>query len=213
LFFNVNFSAHVLPFSDEYFPSFFASHNLRVFVDHAVKTVQNRFDQCLETLIDFLNSTKSTLFGANGPHPDLKQYLCPPAHEGNVLKAFLPPGYQGRVFPRNMKDAKNMPIQSSPTTPTNLVLALGCLRMFDVSSNSAVPTQTPQCTFAGNFAPAAIGESLIKGAKSLDRYGPLGFEIMYTVAAGLGGEFLKVCKVKKPDQVDAVLNEAVVRWA
>ena len=105
----VNFSAHVLPFSDEYFPSFFASHNLRVFVDHAIKTVQNRFDQCLETLIDFLNSS---LFGANGPHPDLKQYLCPPAHEGNVLKAFLPPGYQGRVFPRSMKDAKNMPIQS-----------------------------------------------------------------------------------------------------
>ena len=102
-----------------------------------------------------------------------------------------------------------MPIQSSPTTPTNLVLALGCLRLFDFSSNSAVPTQTQQCT----FAPAAIGESLIKGAKSLDRYGPLGFEIMYTVAAGLGGEFLKVCKVKKPDQVDAVLNETVIRWA
>ena len=195
-----------MPFSDEYFPSFFASHNLRVFVDHAVKTVQNRFDQCLETLVDFLNSS---LFGANGPHPDLKQHLCPPAHEGNVLKAFLPPGYQGRVFPRNMKEAKNLPIQSSPTTPTNLVLALGCLRMFDVSSNNAVPTQTPQCT----FAPAAIGESLIKGAKSLDRYDPLGFEIMYTVAAGLGGEFLKVCKVKKPDQVDAVLNETVIRWA
>jgi len=86
---------------------------------------------------------------------------------------------------------------------------LGCLRLFDLSCNSAVPTQTQQCT----FAPAAIGESLIKGAKSLDRYGPLGFEIMYAVAAGLGGEYQKLCKVKKPDQVDAVMKETVFRWA
>ena len=54
---------------------------------------------------------------------------------------------------------------------------------------------------------------MIKGANRLDKYGPLGFEIMYAVAAGLGGMFLKVCKVKKPDQVDAVLDETVFRWA
>ena len=163
-------------------------------------------DQCVEVLVEFLNSS---LFGANGPRAELKQFLCDPAHEGNVLKAFLPPGYSGRVFPRSMKEAKNMPIQSSPTTPTNLVLTLGCLRMFDYSSNASVPTQLPQCT----FAPREIGASLIRGAKQLDKYGPLHFEIMYAVAAGLGGDFLKVCKVKTPAQVDEVLLETVVRWA
>ena len=102
-----------------------------------------------------------------------------------------------------------MLIKNCPTTPTNLVLTLGCLRMFDYSSNAFVPTHYPQCT----FAPAAIGASLIKGAKQLDKYGPLHFEIMYAVAAGLGGDFLKVCKVKTPAQVDQVLLETVVRWA
>ena len=81
--------------------------------------------------------------------------------------------------------------------------------MFDYSSNASVPTQLPQCT----FAPREIGASLIRGARQLDKYGPLHFEIMYAVAAGLGGEFQKVCKVKKPDQVDAVLKETVFRWA
>ena len=75
--------------------------------------------------------------------------------------------------------------------------------------HASVPTQLPQCT----FAPREIGASLIRGAKQLDKYGPLHFEIMYAVAAGLGGDFLKVCKVKTPAQVDQVLLETVVRWA
>ena len=54
---------------------------------------------------------------------------------------------------------------------------------------------------------------MIRGARQLDKYGPLHFEIMYAVAAGLGGDFLKVCKVKTPAQVDQVLLETVVRWA
>ena len=117
------------------------------------------------------------------------------------------------MFSRSIKEAKNMPIQSSPATPNNLVprLVLVSLRMFkfDYASNNSVPTALPQCT----FAPAIVGESLIVGAKHLDKYGPLHFEIMYTIAVGLGGEFLKVCKVKTPAQVNDMLEETVFRCA
>ena len=65
---------------------------------------------------------------------------------------------------------------------------MGCLRMFDCTRNNSVPTALPQCT----FAPATVGGLLIVGAKHLDKYGPLHFEIMYTIAAELGGEILKV---------------------
>ena len=99
-----------------------------------------------------------------------------------------------------------MPIQSSTATPNNLVL--DSLRMFDYTSNNSVPTALPQCT----FAPDIVGESLIVGAKHLDKYGPLHFEIMYTIAVGLGGEFLKVCKVETPAPVNNMPEETGFRW-
>ncbi len=83
--------------------------------------------------------------------------------------------------------------------------------MFDFSQNNSVPNQPPQCT----FSPAG-GDLLIRvitGALQLDRYGPLGFEIMYCVAAALGGEFENVCKVRTPEQVDKILETYVTRWA
>jgi hypothetical protein len=149
-------------------------------------------------------------FGANGPRAELDSYVSDPAHTVSVSKpsSFLTPGYGGRIFSRSMKEAKNMPIQSSPATVTPNNLVLDSLRMFDYTSNNSVPTALPQCT----FAPDIVGESLIVGAKHLDKYGPLHFKIMYTIAVGLGGEFLKVCKVKTPAQVNDML-ETVFRCA
>ena len=112
------------------------------------------------------------------------------------------------MFSRSIKEAKNMPIQSSPATVTPNNLVLDSLRMFDYTSNNSVPTALPQCT----FAPDIVGESLIVGAKHLDKYGPLHFEIMYTIAVGLGGEFLKVCKVETPAPVNNMPEETGFRW-
>jgi hypothetical protein len=71
---------------------------------------------------------------------------------------------------------------------------------------NAVPSQAPQCTF--DPAPGAL---FIFGAKQLRRYGPMGFEVMYAVAAGLGGEFLQVCKVRQVKQVHVILITELVR--
>jgi hypothetical protein len=164
--------------------------------------VLNRIDECADALAEFLNTM---LFASNGPNQALKQYLVPEDHTGNALKAFLPNGYQGRVFPTKAKEAKTFPL--STNTPSNLLLGLGCLRMFDFSVNGAMD-QTPQCTFSPE--PKQL---LINGSLQLDRYGPLGFEIMYVIAAALGGEFEKISKVATPAQVDKVMNARVTRWA
>jgi hypothetical protein len=177
--------------------------NLRIFIDHTVKTVTNRVDEAVSALANFLNTM---VFAPQGPHKALKQFLVPETHTGSALKAFLPDGYEGRVFPSSTKEAKHLPLGTD--TPPNLLLGVGSLRMFDFSQNNSVPSQPPQCT----FSPAG-GDLLITGALSLDRYGPLGFEIMYCVAAALGGEFEKICKVKTPEQVDKILDAYVTRWA
>jgi len=168
--------------------------------------VTNRLDDAVLALANFLNTM---VFAPQGPHKALKQFLVPEAHTGCVLKAFLPDGYQGRVFPsssRELREAKHLPLATD--TPHNLLLGVGSLRMFDFSQNNSVPSQPQQCT----FSPAG-GDLLITGALRLDRYGPLGFEIMYCVAAALGGEFEKVCKVKTPEQVNKILEAYVTRWA
>jgi hypothetical protein len=137
--------------------------------------VTNRHDDAVLAVANFLNTM---VFAPQGPHKALKQFLVPEAHTGCVLKAFLPDGYQGRVFSSSSREAKHLPLAT--VTPHNLLL--GSLRMFDFSQNNSVPSQPPQCTF-----PPAGGDLLITGALQLDWYGPLGFEIMYCVAAALGG--------------------------
>ena len=168
----------------------------------SVKSVLNRIEECAGVLAEFLNTM---IFGANGPNRALKPFLVPETHTGNVLKAFLPNGYQGRVFPSSAKAAKTFPLSTNP--PSNLLFSLGCLRIFDFSVNGAMD-QTPQCTFSPQ--PKQL---LINGSLQLDRDGPLGFEIMYCIAAALGGEFEKISKVATADQVDKVMNARVTRWA
>ena len=165
----------------------------------------NRLDDAVLALANFLNTM---VFAPQGPHKALKPFLVPESHTGCVLKAFLPDGYQGRVFPSSSREAKHLPLATD--TPHNLLLGLGSLRMFDfqVSQNNSSPGQSPQCT----FSPAG-GDLLITGALQLDRYGPFGFEIMYCVAAALGGEFENICKVRTPEQVDKILETYVTRWA
>ena len=79
--------------------------------------------------------------------------------------------------------------------------------MLDFSVNGALD-QTPQCT--NSPQPKQL---LINGSMQLDRYGPLGFEIMYCIAAALGGEFEQICKVVTAQQVDEVMNVRIAGWA
>jgi hypothetical protein len=49
------------------------------------------------------------------------------------------------------------------------VMALGLLRLFDAERNSAVPNQSPQCSFDNN--------PIMQGIQRLDQHGPLAFEV------------------------------------
>ena len=125
----------------------------------------NRTDECVAELAEFINTTVS---GSIGPHQALKQYLVPETNTGNVLKSFLPEGYQGRVFSRSAKEAKQFP--PGKDLPSNLLLGLACLCIFDLvlwTSLHCAPTKTA--------ADKRVHEA------------GLGFEIMYCIAAGLGG--------------------------
>ena len=77
--------------------------------------------------------------------------------------------------------------------------------MLDFSVNGALD-QTPQCT--NSPQPKQL---LINGSLQLDRYGPIGIEIMYTIAGALGGEFEMIRNVVKDDQVDTAMDARVTR--
>ena len=94
----------------------------------------NRLDDAVLALANFLNTV---VFAPQGPHKALKQFLVPEEHTGCVLKAFLPDGYQGRVFPSSSREATHLPLATD--TPHNLLLGLGSLRMFDFSQNNSIP--------------------------------------------------------------------------
>ena len=160
----------------------------------------NRIEESAKYLADFLNTH---LFGPSGPHQALKPFLVPRDHIGNILKHFLPEGYQGRVCPISAKEANTLPL--SQDTPANLLLGIGCLRMFDMDANGE-GGHTPQCTLS-----PPRGQLLINGSLQLDRYGPIGIEIMYTIAGALGGEFEMIRNVVKEDQVDTAMDARVTR--
>ena len=162
--------------------------------------MSNRFEGCAKFLADFLNTN---LFGPSGPHQGLKLFLVPEHHTGNVLKDFLTEGYKGRVCPISAKEANTLPL--SQDTPPNLLLGMGCLRMFDMDSNGE-DGHSPQCTFSPQ--PKQL---LINGSLQLDRYGPIGFEIMYTIAGALGGEFEMIRNVVKDAQVDTAMDARITR--
>ena len=81
--------------------------NLRSLIGHTVKTVANRLDEAVSALATFLNTM---VFAPQGPHKAPKQFLVPETHTGSVLKAFLPDGYEGCVFPSSTKEAKHLPL-------------------------------------------------------------------------------------------------------
>jgi hypothetical protein len=177
-----------------------SSENLRIFIDFTVRTVAKRIDEATETLAEFLNTS---VFGLHGPDPNISQYLYVPGQTGSVIAAHIPAGYIGRVIPKNLKEAKNFPLVKADPV---FLLVLGCLRSFDSSVNNAIPSQHPQCNFT-----IPVGSQVVKGLQKLDMYGPMFFEIMYSIASGLGGEFLKVCSVSRPEHVPELLKMNVSR--
>jgi hypothetical protein len=73
--------------------------------------VTNRLDEAALALANFLNTM---VFAPQGPHKALKQFLVPETHTGSVLKAFLPDGHQGHVFPSSTREAKHLPLGTDP---------------------------------------------------------------------------------------------------
>ncbi len=79
------------------------------------------------------------------------------------------------------------------------MLVLGLLRRFDAERNSAVPNQSPQCSFDNT--------PIMQGINRLDQHGPLAFEVLYATASGLGGLFKSnICGGADPNGVGLALG-------
>jgi hypothetical protein len=168
----------------------FCSADIRIFIDHAVKTVLKRIESAQTTLAEFLNTC---CFGNVGPIQQLRITLGA-ASDANtsILAGILPAGYSGPAFPKKESEANILHL--SRTADPHLVLGLGLLRRFDAQRNNPVPNQSPQCSWTGR--------PVLKGANRLDQYGPLAFEALYAVSSGLGGLFEQtVCSVLSPGHV------------
>ena len=76
----------------------FYSVELRIFIDHSVKTVLKRIESAQLALAEFLNSS---VFGNVGPIPQLRKTLGA-AEDANIsiLSGLLPPGYSGPAIPK-----------------------------------------------------------------------------------------------------------------
>ena len=172
------------------------SLDLRIFIDHVVKTLQKRLDAAAVAIADMLNAH---CFGHNGP----TEALCATfgVEKGTpVLRRFLPPGYTGHAIPR--KETEGNALHASMEGASHLVLALGLLRRFDAERNSPVPNQSPQCSFDNN--------PIMRGINRLDPWGPLGFEVLYAAANGLGGLFQShVCGVTDPSGVGQAMGTKI----
>lgn len=165
----------------------FYSADIRIFIDHAVKTVLKRIESAQTTLAEFLNGCA---FGNVGPIPQLRKTMGA-ASDANtsILAGILPAGYSGPAFPKKESEANILHL--SRTADPHLVLGLGLFRRFDAERNNPVPNQSPQCSW--------VSRPVFKGLNRFDRYGPLGFEALYAVASGLGGLFEQtVCSVLLP---------------
>jgi len=168
----------------------FYSVDLRIFIDHAVKTVLKRIESAQTALAEFLNSC---VFGNVGPIPPLRKTLGSASDTNlSILAGRLPAGYSGPAFPKKESEANilHLSLEADP----HLVLGLGLFRRFDAERNNPVPNQNPQCSW--------VSRPVFKGLNRFDVYGPLGFEALYAVASGLGGLFEQtVCCVLSPGHV------------
>lgn len=172
------------------------SLDLRIFIDHVVKTLQKRLDGAAVSLADMLNTH---CFGHNGPTEALCATLGV-VKGTNVLSRFMPGSYNGPPIPRKEAECHSSPV--STEAQPHLVMALGLLRRFDAERNSAVPNQSPQCSFDNN--------PIMRGINKLDQYGPLAFEVLYAVATGLGGLFQSnVCGATDPHGVAIAMGTKI----
>ena len=81
----------------------FYSADIRIFIDHAVKTVLKRIESAQTTLAEFLNAC---VFGNVGPIPPLRPTLGSASDTNNsILAGILPAGYSGPVFPKKESEA------------------------------------------------------------------------------------------------------------
>ena len=181
---------------------FVSSQDLRVFVDFSVKTLIKRIKESVQCLADLLNTY---VFHNSGPDRAFKSFLCG-EDDRPLLSDFVPPGFAGRIIPKSLNEAKMFPLGKN--TFPDLTLAMGCLRCFDFSLNSSVPTHLPQCNFHPSAGPQG---QIIRGIDKVNTYGPMAFEVLYCVASGIGGEFLAVCNCNTPEDVESVMKWTVSR--
>jgi hypothetical protein len=147
----------------------FYSLDLRIFIDHIVKTALKSIHTAQLVLYEFLTSH---VFGNYGPLHQLRKMLGAPVDTNvSILLKFIPLGFTGPALPKKESEANMLPLSSN--LDPHLVLGLGLLRRFDAEQNHQFPNQHPQCNFEGT--------PILKGLNWLDLYGPLGFEALYVV--------------------------------
>ena len=128
-------------------------------------------------------------------------------HAGEcVLKQFLPPGFKPQaIFPVSDMEATAKPLAKGRYKP-DLHVALGFLRQFDATQNSTQEGGEPCCDFHNTES------EYIKGAASLDPYGPLFFVIAGEIIPALSPMLGKIfCNVSTPADVGRAFDKSFLR--
>lgn len=150
------------------------------------------------------NLLNHSVFPHSGPVKRLAEVLGATGEYAGecLLQNILPPGYdtEKAIFPVSDLEASSKPLVKGRYDP-DLHLAIGCLRMFDATQNSAQPDGEPQCNFHSQSS------DYIKGAAFLDPYGPMFWPIIRSIVPALSpmlGELF--CNPKTVEDVAASIN-------
>ena len=122
---------------------------------------------------------------------------APEFYSGWLLAVnFIPDGYS---------QSASKPLVKGKYLP-ELHLAIGCLRIFDATENSADPQGEPFCNFHSDTS------AFITGAASLDPYGPSFFvmarQILPKLCPMLGDLF---CNAKTREEVEKAMTRTFTR--
>ena len=123
-----------------------------------------------------------------------------------MLKQFLPADYKPQlIFPVTDMEASAKTLVKGRFNP-GLHVAMGFLRQFDATQSSTQEGGEPCCDFHNTES------EYIKGAASLDPYGPLFFVIAGEIIPALSPMLGKIfCNVSTPADVGRAFDKSFVR--
>jgi hypothetical protein len=166
--------------------------------------LKKRVELASKAAADFLNHK---IFTASGPVKSLAGYLrATGEHAGEcLLQNYIPDGYSQSIFPYSDTESASKPLVKGKYLP-ELHLAIGCMRIFNATENSADAQGEPFCNFHSDTS------AFITGAACLDPYGPLFFvmarQILPKLCPVVGDLF---CNAKTHEEVEKAMTKTFTR--